>query len=74
LIIRFSLSEKYSLKNNFILIFLYFKKLNILYSFPGEYSPKSLEIEIISDYNDLLDIVKKEGLYFYILLNYSILM
>ena len=50
LIIKFSIKdEKFFLNSNSISIQHYLEKLKILYCFPGNYIPKSLGIEIISN-------------------------
>ena len=49
LIIKFSLpNQKFSLNNDIVSINHYIKTLKILYCFPGNYSPKSLGIELRS--------------------------
>ena len=50
LIIKFSIKdEKFFLNNNSISIQHYLEKLKILYCFPGNYLPKSIGIELISN-------------------------
>ena len=61
LIIKFSIpNEKFSINNNILSISHYIEKLKILYSFPGNYCPKSLGIQSkSSDYNNIL--INKEN-------------
>lgn len=55
LIIKFSIpNERFSINNNIISISHYIEKLKILYSFPGNYYPKSLGMQLkSSDYNKI---------------------
>ena len=57
LIIKFSIpNAKFSLNNDIVSINHYIKKLKILYCFPGNYSPRSLGIELKSKDHKELDV------------------